>query len=193
MSLPIRTFLEYFNGDPMHRIGLLVLAAICVSLCCSVLSKSTGNDSLNTSSGLQESDNSNVDGVYRFVSDTTTYVLPDRATEARDDSNWKGFWIFKDGYFSKTIVRNERPEWTPEKFPSDARGTGFDGGVGKYNTNGHELTLTYEITYYPGMSSEVEYFNFQLKEGLLTLTRAFTPSRESAAKGEQVVVLQRVP
>jgi hypothetical protein len=171
---------------------LTVVMVMVVGLTAACVSSSATKDRVETSPESRRTKISELAGAYEFVSETTVQTFPEQLTTERRADQWKGFWLFQDGYFSKVMMQNERPEWTPGKFPLDPRGTGFDAGAGTFRTDGNSIELNYLLTYYPGMAYRQEVMSYEFTGNTLTLKRSFGPIRESMSKGEQITVLRRV-
>ena len=133
-----------------------------------------------------------IEGAYRFVSDTTTITTPQPDFEQITDAEWKGTWVFADGYYSTTRERPNRAPWGPGNVPDDLRGMGFDGMSGEYVVHGNEITLDYASSLYPGRTGFGGRFKFTLENGTLTMTEHLGPHVESEATGERVIVLKRI-
>lgn len=170
---------------------LLMLAVILSAIGCTVESK-INEQGPPIEAVTTQGNNTEIEGVYAFVSETTTISYPKNESNQRTSDEWTGYWFFQNGHFSKVLMKNERPEWTPEKFPADARGTGFDAAYGTYELKDNNLELDYIVTFYPGMAHQVETWSCSGASELLTISQKLAPSRESLAKGERVVVLRRI-
>jgi len=133
-----------------------------------------------------------IEGVYEFVSRTTTITAPRRSEERLVAPEWYGLWIFHNGYFSQTRMKNIRPDWTPAQFPSNPQGLGFDGGSGTYVIKGETIELDYHVNFYPGRMSAVEDLKYSLDASTLTLTWTMVPGPEFGSTGERVTVLRRI-
>jgi hypothetical protein len=173
----------------LRTIAVLTL----LSLIPGCVSTSATKDRVETNSPeSHRTESSELTGVYEFVSETKVETFPELVTTQRGADEWKGFWSFQGGHFSKVMMKNDRPEWTPGKFPSDARGTGFDAGAGTFQVDGGSVELNYLLTFYPGMAHRQEVMSYEFRGNTLTLKRSFGPIRESMSKGEQITVLRRV-
>lgn len=133
-----------------------------------------------------------VDGVFEFVSRTTITTAPQQSTEQFAAPEWYGLWIFHDGYFSQTRMKNIRPDWTPRQFPSDPQGLGFDGASGTYTVKGGTIELKYMVNFYPGRIGAVEDLKYIFDNNTLTLTRELVPGPESRAAGQRITVLRKI-
>lgn len=172
----------------LRTIVILTLTGF-ISAC---ISSSATRNMVENKSPESYTKSSELEGVYEFVSETTVEIFPEQLTTKRQADEWQGFWFFQGGHFSKVMMKNERPEWMPGKFPSDARGTGFDAGAGKYQVDGDIVELNYLLAYYPGAAYKQEIASFAIEDNSLTLRRSFGPIRESMSKGEQITVLRRI-
>jgi hypothetical protein len=142
--------------------------------------------------GPNEPEDSSIDGVYKFISRTTSLTAPRQSTEKLTDAEWYGIWIFKNGYFSQTRDKVDRTGWLPGRFPDNPDGIGFDGGSGTFSLNGKTIELKYRTSFYPGRTGIVETLEFRLENNLLILTEEMAPHVESSATGQRVTVLQRI-
>lgn len=133
-----------------------------------------------------------LNGVYELVSDTTTVTAPAQSVSQITSNEWKGLWFFQNGYFSQTLTKKERPEWTPLHFPTDARGTGFDGAAGTYSVEGETVELEYRLAFYPGRAYALDVMSYRLEGDTLTLTKELSPHREDLSEGQRVIVLRRI-
>jgi hypothetical protein len=133
-----------------------------------------------------------IDGVYRFLSETTSITSPEVVRSTLADSEWKGLWFFQDGFFSKTMMKIDRTEWTPKQFPQDAKGTGFDGTAGTYAIRDNEIVMDDDLSFYPGASYARNIFEYRIDGQRLVLTQTLLPSRESASTGVRVIVLEKL-
>jgi hypothetical protein len=136
--------------------------------------------------------NSSLDGVYEFVSETTTITSPEQSFTKRDEAEWKGLWMFQKGYFSFTMEKRDRSEWTPRHFPDSPRGVGFDGASGKFINNGNELSLDYKLSFYPGRTPTTSTFQYSISDNKITLTEDLRPGRENAATGQRIIILRKI-
>src|SRR5882762_5229212 len=101
----------------------ILVTIILVSLlgCAAGLMSRIDSNSASKDRISNKSSTASFDGVYEFVSRTTTVEAPDKSTERLSAPDWFGLWIFHAGYFSQTRMMNIRPDWTPGHFPSDTR------------------------------------------------------------------------
>ena len=134
-----------------------------------------------------------LDGIYEFVSDSTNITSPEPRNERIATPQWQGLWIFHSGYFSQTLMKNDRKEWTPAHFPDDARKVGFDGTAGGYSVVDREtIMLRCRLSFYPGRINEDRTLKYQFENDVLTLTEELIPGREYVAAGRRVIVLRKV-
>ncbi|MFN2491625.1 MAG: hypothetical protein ABR501_01915 [Pyrinomonadaceae bacterium] len=135
---------------------------------------------------------SSIDGVYKFISRTTSLTAPQQSTEKITSAERYGIWIFQNGYFSQTRAKIDRTGWPPGRFPENPDGIGFDGGSGTFSSNGNTIELKYHTSFYPGRTGTMETLRFKLENETLTLTEEMAPHIESLATGERVTVLKRI-
>jgi len=166
---------------------LLTALGCAAGLMSKIDSNSASKDRVNNKSST-----ASFDGVYEFVSRTTTVEAPDKKTERLSAPDWFGLWIFHEGYFSQTRMMNIRPDWTPAHFPSDPRGLGFDGSSGTYSVKDDIIELKHMVNFYPGRIGAVEDVKYHFENETLTLTLELIPGPESSARGQRVIVLRRI-
>jgi len=133
-----------------------------------------------------------LDGTYEFVSEVTNVIAPEKRRDERTAVEWEGLWLFHDGYFSQTLAKRQRLDWTPSHFPDDARKLGFDAASGKYKLEGDTVQLDYGLTFYPVKAGKREILSLHFDGDNLSLTEELTPTREYAATGQRVLVLRKV-
>lgn len=178
------------------RYVLIVLAAFAVL---AVVSRPSGMKLVtqDTKSSLRPNTTvpagaSPIDGIYEFVSRTTTVVAPRQSTELLAAPEWYGIYVFYDGYFSQTRMQNFRADWTPAQFPSNPQGLGFDGSSGTYVIKEGALELKHKVNFYPGRVGAVEDLEYSFDGDILTLTWKMLPSREFGSTGQRVTVLRKI-
>ena len=173
----------------------VLIIVILLSVNCNNYSvnKEVSNLQFPTKAQTQTLDNSsNLEGVYEFISETNNVSFPEQKTEKRTSEEWKGFWFFQNGMFSKTMMKIDRPEWTPSRFPPNAQETGFDGASGNYQIDNGQIKIDYHLAFYPGKIFEVESLSYTLEKDVLTLTRNLGRSRENNSEGNQIIVLKKL-
>lgn len=171
------------------RTSVLLSVFVVLSLCgCARYN----NQSLAQSTSSVQKDATVLDGTYEFVSEITEITAPERRDDERKSQEWEGIWLFRDGRFSQTMAKRQRLDWTPSHFPDDARKLGFDAASGRYKLDGKTVQLDYDLTFYPGKAGRREILTYQFDGDTLTLIQELTPTRESAATGQQTVVLRKV-
>ena len=172
------------------RTSMLLGALVGLSLC--GCTRYDDHSLAQSSSTPAKKDATVFDGTYEFVSEVTDITAPEKKHEERSVQEWEGIWLFRDGRFSQTMAKRQRLDWTPSHFPDDARKLGFDAASGKYKLQGDTVQLDYEITFYPGKAGRREILKYHFEEDTLTMTQELTPSRESAATGQRILVLRKV-
>lgn len=130
-----------------------------------------------------------LEGAYEFVSDTITLSKPKAVTERRIPPDWIGMWIFKDGRFSQTLMKQER-SWNP--FPTNQDELGYQSSTGSYRIDGRHLYLKHEFSLNPHGVSQLTVVEYELRSGMLTLTAKMSPRLEDLSEGEQVTVLRKI-
>ena len=175
----------------LFAVAAMILVLGCALRTAQNVSKQTSS-SENRSTSKSEANALPLDGVYEFVSRTTTVTAPQPSTEQLAAPEWYGLWVFHDGYFSQTRMKNIRPDWTPSQFPSAPEGLGFDGSSGTYAVKGSTLELKYMVNFYPGRVGAIEDLRYLLANDTLTLTWDLIPGTESRATGQRVTVLRKI-
>jgi hypothetical protein len=160
--------------------------------CAAGLMSQTDSNSATKDRVSNKSSTISIDGVYEFVSRTTTVEEPDKSSERLSAPEWFGLWIFHDGYFSQTRMMNIRPDWTPARFPNAPTGLGFDGSSGTYSIKDDTLELKHMVNFYPGTVGAIEDVKYHFENETLTLTLDLIPGPESRAKGQRVIVLRKI-
>lgn len=134
-----------------------------------------------------------VEGVYEFVSETISLIEPINSIEKRTNKEWKGLWIFKEGYFSRNMMKIDRSNWTPSHFPSNHIELGFDAVSGKFQINeDKKIELNKNIMLYPRNNLTDEFYSYEFNFNQLILTQELLPNRHTTSKGKKVIVLQKI-
>ncbi len=111
---------------------ILVTIILFAVLGCGVGLTSRSDSNSSSKERVNDKSSNSLDGVYEFVSRTTTVDAPDKSTERLSAPEWFGLWIFHNGYFSQTRMMNIRPDV-------------------KYQFENETLTLTWQLI--PGPES----------------------------------------
>ncbi len=171
---------------------ILVTIILFAVLGCGVGLTSRSDSNSSSKERVNDKSSNSLDGVYEFVSRTTTVDAPDKSTERLSAPEWFGLWIFHNGYFSQTRMMNIRPDWTPSQFPKDPSGLGFDGSSGTYSVKDDTIEMKHMVNFYPGRIGALEDVKYQFENETLTLTWQLIPGPESRARGQRVVVLRKI-
>lgn len=139
----------------------------------------------------QKNSTEGIEGVYLLVSRTTVIVEPKPyKTEVKISTpEWKGIYIFKEGHFSQTIMKEGR-EYS--KFPPYYDDLAYESFAGEYVLTGNKLELSNTISlnqYLIGSSSQIE---FKTNGKDLILFETLLPHRESRIKGTITTILQKI-
>lgn len=169
-----------------------VLLSVFVGLSLCACTRYNNQSLAQPSASAAKKDASVLDGTYEFVSEVTDLTAPEKRRDERRSQEWEGVWLFRDGYFSQTLAKRQRLDWTPSHFPDDPRKLGFDAASGKYKLQGDTVQLDYDLTFYPGKAGRREILTYRFEGNTLTLTQELTPTRESVATGQRTVVLRKV-
>ena len=93
------------------------------------------------SGGVQEfmcNDSEQFDGVYEFIQDEVRIQEPDLKTTTRNGADLACLMIFKDGYYSETLMKKTRSKWV-SRFPGNATELGYSSTAGTYEVLGKIL------------------------------------------------------
>jgi hypothetical protein len=130
-----------------------------------------------------------LDGAYELISVTTTLTKPQKSTQRLLPPEWRGMWIFHDGRFSQTLMKQRR-SWNP--FPTNQEELGYRAGAGTYQIEGNRLRFDYEYNLNPYGISQRVYTDFSLEGDTLSMTDNFSPHLEDLSEGQTVIVLRRL-
>lgn len=184
-----------FPGLPRFRTLLVAVAGVAI-LALLVIAfssyRSKGSILRSAESAVASQPANQIDGAYRFVSETTAVGAPAQRLEELTDAEWFGIWVFKNGHFSYTRDLINRTEWTPGNFPNNPDGIGFDGASGTYEVRDDVIELKYQTSFYPGRTGILKTLEYKLQPEALTLTEQFAPHTESLATGQRVTVLRKI-
>jgi hypothetical protein len=133
-----------------------------------------------------------LDGAYQFVSETTTLEQPRRITTKRNPPTWEGIVLFKDGFYSISLVDNSRNGDWFTKFPRSVADLGYESTSGKFEIEGTTLTLNPQIGLHPFFDSRIMVFDLEITSDTVKLTQHLSPYVEDLRKGSRVIVLSRL-
>lgn len=152
---------------PSSRCWLLVLGT--------VLSFST------VQAGAEESKSlplDKIDGVYEFVRDEMSIEEPEKRIIIRESPELTGYWIFKDGFFSETLMFAKRPMWG-ERFPRNATDLGYISSAGTYELHPNAMRLREAVTLNPHFVGRPYWMELSKQAEPLILTERWEPHVES--------------
>ena len=134
----------------------------------------------------------NIDGVYRLLSEATTFTTPKTTKSLRKPPEWTGLFFFQAGYFSVTLMDQSREADWFTKFPSSVRKLGFESFAGNYEIVGDKLILRRELKLHPFYDGRLRKFEVKIDGNNLTLVENIRPYTEDLTEGKRVLTLQRV-
>lgn len=132
-----------------------------------------------------------LDGAYAFVSETLSIMAPRARAEKYDSSQWEGLWLFRDGFFSETMMRSNRSIYDRRKALSP-RAAGFIARAGEYRIKDDSVDLVDNLSIFPGAVKRSRTFRYRFDEDRLVLVEDLTPHVESLSQGTRTIVLRRV-
>ncbi len=135
------------------------------------------------------------DGVYEFVSRTSSFSEPTIRRESETSEDWKGIWIFCNGYFSRTldkkfIVKDFDLKKQSPKFEGIELSKTYTSTTGKYELESNFISFSFPISQ-SLVSILPEVAEFTLKDRILTLRQTFTPDIYDNMRGEIITTLKR--
>jgi hypothetical protein len=116
---------------------------------------------------------------------------PKKLTENLGSSDWVGLWLFKDGYFSQTMMKRQRQFWLP-RFPRNAEALGYGSAAGTYKVNANTLELTLSLRLSPHYVGEPWTLEYRLEGETLILTETFHPNPHNDVEGQRTIVLRKI-
>jgi hypothetical protein len=129
-------------------------------------------------------------GVYEFVSDSVVLTKPQSSTTRRTSPEWVGMWLFLDGRFTQTLMKQKR-SWDP--FPVNQQELGYQSSTGTYKIDGTHIFLKHEFSLNPRGVSQLTVVDYRLDGGgTLSMTRKMSPQIEDLSEGEQVTILRKI-
>lgn len=132
-----------------------------------------------------------LEGVYEFVSDTIVATKPKKLTQKVTSPQWVGLWLFKDGYFSQTLMKRERQFWLP-RFPRNAQELGYKSAAGAYKIQGKILELIPSLRLSPYYIDQSWLLEYRLEGETLTLLETLHANPHDETEGEHTIVLRRI-
>ena len=134
-----------------------------------------------------------IDGAYQFVSETVSLQKPKKQQFFRKSPEWSGLFLFSDGYFSVSLMDNNRKFDGISNFPKNIRQIGYESFAGKYETSETTINFNPEV----GLNlffdvGRISVFKFKIEGESMTLTQTLSPYVEDMRKGEVVIVLKKV-
>ena len=131
------------------------------------------------------------DGVYEFVSDEVKIQEPNPSTTTRNATDMAGLMIFKDGYYSETLMQKTRSTWASQ-FPRSAKELGFSSTAGTYEVQGRILRLKEDLSLYPLYVGRPVLLQFQRKGDFLILRENWEPHLENRSTGQKITTLRKI-
>jgi hypothetical protein len=130
-----------------------------------------------------------LDGVYEFVSETTTLTKPRKASYKRMSPEWTGIWQFQNGSYTCVLMKGRRDEFFNRKKLEDV---GFESFAGPYELEGERLRLMRKYTFHPWDVGRSKVVNYRVDGDTLTLIEALHPYVEDLREGTITTILRRV-
>lgn len=168
---------------------VIFVALLLLWLGCSAIGKNSVASKNETT--LKINSATEIDGVYAVVSDVLTIEDGETRNEIKSPKEWSGLWIFSNAYFSGTLMKIERPDWTPSHFPTSPNELGFESFAGPYSLHDGKIALQLSQSLYPGRVNEREVFSYTVNGPLLTLSQETGPSREYSGHSRWVITLKK--
>ena len=131
------------------------------------------------------------DGVYEFVSDEVKIQEPNPSTTTRNATDMAGLMIFKDGFYSETLMQKTRSTWASQ-FPRSAKELGFSSTAGTYEVQGTILRLKEDLLLYPLYVGRPVLLQFQRKGDFLILRESWEPHLENRSMGQKITTLRKI-
>lgn len=132
-----------------------------------------------------------IDGVYEFIRDEVTIEEPEKKTIIRESAELTGYWIFKDGFYSETLMFKKRPMWG-EGFPRNASDLGYISSAGTYELHANSLKLREALNLNPHFVGRPYWVELTKKGDLLILTERWEPHVENRSKGRRMVTVRKL-
>ncbi|MCC6328626.1 MAG: hypothetical protein IT174_08925 [Acidobacteria bacterium] len=128
-----------------------------------------------------------VDGTYVFISETT---VPERGERTiREGPEWKGIYIFQDGVYSISLIRESRNDDWVAAFPKDYQALGYESEAGIYQVDGTHLKLEPKVSLHP-FGYQAREFILQLDEDGMIL-KSKTPTHSKRVPSGDIVIVLR--
>jgi len=158
-------------------------ALVCVLMCTCFLQEARANQ-------RSTPNPSALDGVYKFVSESTVLTRPEKSETKRTSSEWIGIWQFQNGYFSSTMMKQGQRDITcmsqrPHLF-------GYESDAGTYRIDGKYVELARDFTINPFEVGRSLLMEYKISGDTLILVRHLYPYMENIEEGTVTIVLRRV-
>jgi len=160
---------------------LVVFCAMISMICsCTLKGKSSVGDSakMNVES---------FEGVYEFISETTTLTKPEKLAEQRTSDQWVGMWFFHANHYSYEVMNKRRPP-----FPKNMQELGYQSAAGAYEPKGNLIILRPAVSLSPIGLLQSKTLEYKIEGDTLTLIETITPYMENLSEGQRTTVLHRV-
>jgi hypothetical protein len=131
----------------------------------------------------------NVEGVYEFVSETTSVTKPKQYEQKLSSDDWGGMWHFQKGYYTRFVMKKKRGNYLAAKKRIDF---GFEVYAGPYEVDDKKVVLYQKYAAHPFEIDRTVVMQYQLDNDTLTLTQILTPYLEDIRDGKVITVLRRI-
>jgi len=143
----------------------------------------------NNSAGGQTSVIPNLNGVYEFISESTLITAPRKSSYQRTSTDWSGVWHLQDGYYTRVLMKRQRPRFFEPKKLDDL---GFESFAGSYEVKGDTVLLSQQCAFNPLDVGGSSLFAYKIDGDTLTLIEKLHPRVESLGEGTVTIVLRRL-
>jgi len=133
----------------------------------------------------------NIDGVYQFVSETTTLTKPRASEFRREAPQWTGLVFFSNKHFSVSLLNQLRDDDWLAQFPKNAKEIGYDSFAGSFELTGSQLLLRKEVGLNPYDDRGTNRFEIRAEGNRLTMTETLSPYVEDLRAGKRIIVLEK--
>lgn len=121
-----------------------------------------------------------IDGSYDFVSQTTELTKPNRTTQRREHSDWRGKLQLQNGQYSYLVMETKRGHFFDAKGLGDL---GFEASAGPYTHERQSLVFTHEISLHPFDVGKAEGMQYKVDGDCLTLVKKLYAHVEDQREG----------
>lgn len=131
-----------------------------------------------------------LEGVYEFVSESTTLTKPEKTILNRTSSEWAGRWHFQGGYFSQTLMRRGERDGICDPQKQDS--IGYESFAGTYKIDGNVIELTWEFALSPLVVGRSILLQYHVEGNTLILVEKIHQNVHSIHEGIRTTMLRRV-